>query len=90
MNNFLYIETDAEGNEKERPRLIHYSEMRTAVRLRCPRIDDKKLRRLLEIACTTPGYPVDLTHFEKGALVYSARIKWQGTKLDQSAILLPS
>lgn len=88
MNNFSYSVIDRDGNESV-PVKVHYTSLRTRVLLECPNFDQKRLQRLLEICCENPGHPVDLDHFVKGALVFSRRIRWQGAKLSDSAIMLP-
>ncbi len=70
---FEYYETSADGEAREKPRRIWLRDLPTTVSLRCPAMPKTKLAHLIAIAMH--GGPVDLTHFERGALVYSARLQ---------------
>jgi hypothetical protein len=70
---FDYFETTQDGAPKEAARPIWLRDLPVTVSLRCPAMSKKKLAHLIDIAMY--GGPVDLTHFEKGALVFSARIQ---------------
>ncbi len=77
---FEYQETTQGGEpigEKER---VWYRDLPAKVSLRCPRMDMKKLAHLIAIAMH--GGPVDLSHFERGALIYSARLQLISDRLE--------
>ncbi len=70
---FEFYETDHEANPTEQKVKVYLGDLRAKVLLRCARFDGKKLAHLIDIAME--GGPVDLTHFERGALVWSARLQ---------------
>lgn len=74
MTTLTLQETNSGGDPISPVARYRYSEIRAAISLRCPRIDLKKLQHLIDIACQAVGHPVDVTHFERGALTFSARL----------------
>ena len=71
---YLFHETDSGGNAREKTRTVHHREIEHVILLRCPRMDRKKLAHFLALANAAPNHPIDVTHFERGALAFSARL----------------
>lgn len=71
---FYFYETTPSGDPKEKPKRIHHREIETVVMLRCRRMNRNQLKHFIELAMAAPNHPVDITHFERGALVFSARM----------------
>lgn len=76
---FDFILTNTEGEPIAKPVRVNTA---TGVALQChPAIKISKIRHLCDIARQTPGWPVDITHFEgegmDSQLVWSARIYYR-------------
>lgn len=75
MSYFEYYETKADGTPSEQPRNIAYEDRRILfLRWKWSRVD---LQHFIDLACACPGTPVDVTHWEKGNLIYSARMTYK-------------
>lgn len=78
---FTFAITTADGRVVE-PAIK--CESLVSMMLLCPaRMPREKIEHLMDLARATPGYPVDLTHFEgegeEHRLVWSARIHYYGS-----------
>jgi hypothetical protein len=82
---FEFYETDAEANPKTEKRRIEFSDIAVTLSLRYPG-PVRQLRHFIQLACSAPGHPVDVTHWQEGALVYSARIVYHANNEKHSVI----
>jgi hypothetical protein len=74
MTMFTLQETKGDGEAKGEPRRLSYHELPAAIALRVPRMKVKQLKHFIDLAVAHPTHPVDVTHWERGALIYSARL----------------
>lgn len=72
MSYFEWYETKADGTPKENPRRIEYADSRVIVLQWKWSLSD--IQHFIALACAVPGTPVDVTKFERGQLVFSARL----------------
>lgn len=75
MSYFEWCETHADGTPKEKPRRVEYKDRRVLALQWKWSLDD--LKHFIALACAAPGHPVDVTHFENGQLVFSARLVYR-------------
>lgn len=86
---FTVYQTDSEGNQIQNPeKLNSRQEILSYFSLRCPRMDLRRLRHLIELAFAAPNGPgVDCTHWEEiggdRRMMFSARLLYHR----QNAIL---
>jgi hypothetical protein len=86
MSYFEWYETDAEANPKDEKRRIAYSDIRTTLSLRYPG-PLSQLRHFIDLACSAPGFPVDVTHWVNGELVYSGRLVYHVEKHETKPVI---
>lgn len=74
MTTLTLQETTSDGTPTGEAKRYTYHEIHAAISLRCPRMNAKQLRHYVDLACAAVGHPVDVTHWERGALMFSARL----------------
>lgn len=88
MSYFEYYETDSEANPKEKPRRVSYADMKTLLALECPKLSLASVQHYIDLACAAPGWPIDVTRWEAGALVYSGRLVFHAEKHETKPVIV--
>ena len=72
---FEFQQTHNNGDPIGELRQYKYSEIHAAISLRCPGMNVKRLKHFIDLAVAAKGGPVDVSHWVRGAMVWSARIR---------------
>ena len=71
---FKYQKTTSDGENIGAPEVMSLRSLRARLSLVCPRMPLEKMEHFIALAHAGKGGPVDVTHFERGALVFSVRL----------------